>query len=136
MSKFLNIDLLCCLTDSSETNFRSNFERFCSSTSLHGWKYLSSNNVNAALKIGWIAVVLGSMGVAGFFLGYSCNDFLASKVQTTQDTSRQVRDHHDVSDNYGKSIKLVTANSWWQIFTKMLLSACLQDNVFGRRHSR
>jgi hypothetical protein len=26
------------------------------------------------------------MGVAGFFLGYSCNDFLASKVQTTQVT--------------------------------------------------
>ena len=66
---------------------KSSFERFCNATSLHGWKYLSSN-VNLALRIGWVAVVLGSMGVAGFFLGYSCNNFLSSTVQTTQDTSR------------------------------------------------
>lgn len=66
---------------------RSSFERFCNCTSLHGWKYMASN-VNFTLRIGWVAVVLGSMGVAAFFLGYSCNDFLSSTVQTTQDTSR------------------------------------------------
>ena len=65
----------------------SNFEEFCNCTSLHGWKYLASN-VNYTLRIGWVAVVLASMGVASFFLGYSWNDFLSSTVQTTQDTSR------------------------------------------------
>ena len=65
----------------------SNFEEFCNCTSLHGWKYLASN-VNYPLRIGWVTVVLASMGVASFFLGYSSNDFLSSTVQTTQDTSR------------------------------------------------
>ena len=75
------------ILDEESEKSKSSFERFCDCTSLHGWKYLSSN-VNIALRIGWVAVVLGSMGVAGFFLGYSCNNFLSSTVQTTQDTSR------------------------------------------------
>jgi len=66
---------------------KSSFETFCSCTSLHGWKYLSSN-VNRTLKLGWVLVVLASMGVASFFLSYSLNNFLSSTVQTTQDTSR------------------------------------------------
>lgn len=65
----------------------ANFETFCSCTSLHGWKYLSKT-VNKTLRLCWVGVVLASMGVAAFFLGYSLNDFLASTVQTTQDTSR------------------------------------------------
>ncbi len=66
------------------------FETFCSCTSLHGWKYLSSE-VNRTLRVGWVLVVLASMGVASFFLGYSFNDFISSTVQTTQDTSRSVQ---------------------------------------------
>lgn len=73
--------------DSIRSKSGSSFERFCNCTSLHGWKYLSSN-VNTTLRIGWVAVLLAAMGVAAFFLGYSCNDFLSSTVQTTQDTSR------------------------------------------------
>ena len=65
----------------------TSFERFCHCTSLHGWKYLSSS-VNFTLRIGWVGVVLAAMGVAAFFLGYCCNDFLSSTVQTSQDTSR------------------------------------------------
>ena len=65
---------------------QSSFERFCTSTSLHGWKYLSTSELS--LRVGWVAVVLASMGVASFFLGYSCNNFFTSTVQTTQDTSR------------------------------------------------
>ena len=78
-------------TSTGAKNYGGNtsFERFCNCTSLHGWKYLS-NNVNIHLRFGWVAVVLASMGVAAFFLGYSCNDFLSSTVQTTQDTSRYV----------------------------------------------
>ena len=72
-------------TTSKKAN--SSFERFCKCTSLHGWRYLSTS-VNPALRAGWVAVVLCSIGVASFFLGYSCNDFLSSTVQTTQDTSR------------------------------------------------
>ncbi len=74
------------IIDESAKNL-SSFERFCNCTSLHGWKYMSSH-VNRTLRVGWVAVVLASMGVAAFFLGYSCNDFLSSTVQTTQDTSR------------------------------------------------
>ena len=62
------------------------FERFCNSTSLHGWKYLSTSEMT--LRVGWVAVVLASMGVCCYFLEYSCSDFLTSTVQTTQDTSR------------------------------------------------
>lgn len=89
----------------STTSWSSNFETFCNCTSLHGWKYLS-HSVNktlrfvldfdlgsiiiiiVTLRLGWILVVLASMGVASFFLGYSFNDFVSSTVQTTQDTSR------------------------------------------------
>ena len=72
------------IDDSNKT--QSSFERFCNCTSLHGWKYLSTSEMT--LRVGWVAVVLASMGVASFFLGYSCNDFFTSTVQTTQDTSR------------------------------------------------
>ena len=65
---------------------KSSFERFCNSTSLHGWKYLSTSEMT--LRVGWVAVVLASMGVCCYFLEYSCSDFLTSTVQTTQDTSR------------------------------------------------
>ena len=68
------------------TKSQSSFERFCNCTSLHGWKYLSTSEMT--LRVGWITVVLASMGVASFFLGYSSHDFLTSTVQTTQDTSR------------------------------------------------
>ncbi len=73
--------------DKADEDHWANFEQFCSCTSLHGWKYLS-RKVNMTLRLGWVAVVLASMGVASFFLGYSLNDFLSSTVQTTQDTSR------------------------------------------------
>ena len=72
------------IDDSSKT--KSSFERFCNSTSLHGWKYLSTSEMT--LRVGWVAVVLASMGVCCYFLEYSCSDFLTSTVQTTQDTSR------------------------------------------------
>ena len=64
------------------------FDTFCNATSLHGWKYLSKSGANRPLRVAWVAVVVGAMGVAGFFLAYSLNDFLSSTVQTTQDTSR------------------------------------------------
>ena len=76
-----------CQQDGDGASSWTSFETFCSCTSLHGWKYLS-REVNRTLRFGWVAVVLASMGVAGFFLGYSLNDFLSSTVQTTQDTSR------------------------------------------------
>ena len=72
------------IDDSNKT--KSSFERFCNSTSLHGWKYLSTSEMT--LRVGWVAVVLASMGVCCYFLEYSCSDFLTSTVQTTQDTSR------------------------------------------------
>ena len=60
--------------------------------SLHGWKFLGRNdeqtNKRPILKIGWIAVVVGSIGVATFFLAHSLIDFLGSTVMTTQDTTR------------------------------------------------
>ena len=71
----------------TKNDANSSFERFCSCTSLHGWRYLATN-VNLPLRVGWVAVVFASMGVAACFLAYSCNDFLTSTVQTTQDTSR------------------------------------------------
>ena len=68
------------------------FEQFCQATSLHGWKFLASNdeqtNKRPLLKIGWIAVVIGSIGVAVFFLTHSFVNFLGSTVMTTQDTTR------------------------------------------------
>ena len=66
------------------------FEEFCNRTSLHGWKYLGDATTSHTwlLRVGWVAVVFGSMAVAAFFLGYSLNDFFSSTVQTTQDTSR------------------------------------------------
>lgn len=64
-------------------------------TSLHGWRFLSPDRAFSAnkwqrfwLNAGWAAVVLGSIGVAVFFLSNSVIDFLSSTVQTTQDTSR------------------------------------------------
>ena len=69
----------------------STFESFCQTTSLHGWKFLSSEenvNLNFPLLLGWMLVVLGSIGVAVFFLSNSIIDFRSSTVQTTQDTSR------------------------------------------------
>ncbi|TRY76324.1 hypothetical protein TCAL_15908 [Tigriopus californicus] len=47
----------------------TNFETFCNCTSLHGWKYLSTN-VNKTLRIGWVCVVLASMGVASASLDH------------------------------------------------------------------
>ena len=72
------------IDDSNKT--QSSFERFCNCTSLHGWKYLGTSEMT--LRLGWVAVVLASMGVCCYFLEYSCSDFLTSTVQTTQDTSR------------------------------------------------
>ena len=68
------------------------FEHFCHATSLHGWKFLASNDElthkRPILKIGWIAVVIGSIGVAIFFLSHSFINFIGSTVMTTQDTTR------------------------------------------------
>ena len=79
---------------SNSQNWRSNeqlgkmitFEEFCNRTSLHGWKYLGDATTSQTwlLRVGWVAVVFGSMAVAAFFLGYSLNDFCSSHVQTTQ----------------------------------------------------
>ena len=87
--QLMNISLRFEVEETVTTDEAKNtsFERFCHCTSLHGWKYLSSS-VNFTLRIGWVGVVLAAMGVAAFFLGYCCNDFLSSTVQTSQDTSR------------------------------------------------
>ena len=66
------------------------FEEFCNRTSLHGWKYLGDATTSHTwlLRVGWVAVVFGSMAVAAFFLGYSLNDFCSSTTETTQGKSR------------------------------------------------
>jgi hypothetical protein len=66
------------------------FEEFCNRTSLHGWKYLgdATSSHTWLLRVGWVAVVFGSMAVAAFFLGYSLNDFCSSTTETTQGKSR------------------------------------------------
>jgi hypothetical protein len=67
----------------------ANFDRFCTATSLHGWRFLcAKQGTSKPLRIGWMAVVLASIGVAIFFLNHSIRDFCSSTVQTTQDTSR------------------------------------------------
>ena len=80
----------------------STFESFCQTTSLHGWRFLAPDGEQYSsggrgqgrgqrrrlLTASWGAVVLGSIGVAVFFLSNSLVDFLSSTVQTTQDTSR------------------------------------------------
>ena len=65
------------------------FADFCQTTSLHGWKFLRGGApIRRPLRVGWMAVVIGSLGVAIFFLSNSFIDFQSSTVQTTQDTSR------------------------------------------------
>ena len=65
------------------------FEAFCHVTSLHGWKFLTTEyKASTLLKVIWIGVILGSIGVAALFLTNSVLDFTGSSVQTTQDTSR------------------------------------------------
>ena len=68
---------------------RGGFEKFCHVTSLHGWKFLTTEyKTSTLLKVIWIGVILGSIGVAVLFLTHSVLDFTGSSVQTTQDTSR------------------------------------------------
>ena len=79
-------------TISNMANFAKmiTFEEFCNRTSLHGWKYLGDATTSHTwlLRVGWVAVVFGSMAVAAFFLGYSLNDFCSSTTETTQGKSR------------------------------------------------
>ncbi len=44
-------------------------------------------------------MVLGSIGVAAFFLSNSVRDFQSSAVQTTQDTSRYNNPNRTAGDN-------------------------------------
>ena len=71
------------------------FKLFSDVRSLHGWKFLGRSdehtNNRPIFKIVWILVVLGSIGVASFFLTHSFTNFLGSTVMTTQDTTRYNR---------------------------------------------
>ena len=63
------------------------FREFCSSTSLHGWQYLSQDKVKGKGKKIWLAIVIASLGVAFVFLFTAVRDFMVRSVVTTIDTT-------------------------------------------------
>ena len=81
-----------------------NFEEFCESTGLHGWKHIGMVGGKILLLIKflsiflsfqptskeryvWLLIVIGALGVAVFFLYMAIEDFTSSTVVTTIETT-------------------------------------------------
>jgi len=60
---------------------RMTLSEFCERTSLHGWRYIFGDK--SPWKYCWIAIVIGSNIIAGFFIFYATSDFTKSTVVTT-----------------------------------------------------
>ena len=60
-------------------NGQSNFQDFCTQTSLHGWIFLGHGRVKSC-KVFWIVTICVTFGLGMFWIGFNTKEFLDATV--------------------------------------------------------
>ena len=70
----------------AEGNTKKILKKFCESTSLHGFSFLSKANT-VAVKLIWILALISVMGVGMFFLIENTQTYINSRLVTNIESS-------------------------------------------------